>query len=143
MRSSILISHENCEGSISSTLRTRNSMKPLRMLVRNWKHQLLLLCPAKNYEELWEWADLTKTRQNLRVFWKPMNPPECVWGTRNLQITKTILQEKVRIHYSIIIWFTSLFLCLKAMKIPAAKAAVDKEWEKIGENFGVELDESQ
>ena len=31
----------------------------------------------------------------------------------------------------------------RAMKIPAAKAAVDKEWEKNGENFGVEPDESQ
>ena len=29
------------------------------------------------------------------------------------------------------------------MKIPAAKAAVDKEWEKLEENFGVELDKSQ
>ena len=31
----------------------------------------------------------------------------------------------------------------QAMKIPVAKAAVDKEWEKFGENFGVELDKSQ
>ena len=30
----------------------------------------------------------------------------------------------------------------QAMKIPAAKAAVDKEW-KNGENFGVEPDKSQ
>ena len=30
----------------------------------------------------------------------------------------------------------------QALKIPAAKAAVDKEW-KIGENFVVEPDESQ
>ena len=29
------------------------------------------------------------------------------------QFTKTILQEKVRIHYNITIWFTNLFLCLK------------------------------
>ena len=29
----------------------------------------------------------------------------------------------------------------QAMKIPAAKAAVDKEWEKLEENFGVEPDE--
>ena len=29
------------------------------------------------------------------------------------------------------------------MKILAAKAAVDKEWEKFGENFGVEPDKSQ
>ena len=54
-----------------------------------------------------------KNKTNLRVFWKLMNPPECVWKTLNLQITKTILQEKVRIHYSTTIWFTSLFLCLK------------------------------
>ena len=51
-------------------------------------------------------ADLTKTRQNLRVFWKLMNPQECVWETRYHQITKTILQEKVRIQYSITTWFT-------------------------------------
>ena len=48
-----------------------------------------------------------------------------------------IAQEAARgtllrtIHYSIRIWFTNLFQCLKAMKIPAAKAAVDKEWEKL------------
>ena len=31
-------------------------------------------------------------------------------------------------HYNL---YTNLFLCLQAMKIPAAKAAVDKEWEKL------------
>ena len=31
----------------------------------------------------------------------------------------------------------------QAIKILAAKAAVDKEWEKFGEIFGVELDERQ
>ena len=55
----------------------------------------------------------TKLRQNLRVFWKLMNPQECVWEIRYRIITKTILQEKVKIHYSISIWFTNLFLCLK------------------------------
>ena len=34
-------------------------------------------------------------------------------GILNHIITKTILQEKVRIHCSIITWFTNLFLCLK------------------------------
>ena len=29
------------------------------------------------------------------------------------------------------------------MKIPAAKAAVDKEWENLEKNFGVELDKSR
>ena len=47
MKNSILITHENCEGSISSTLRTRNLRRPSRMLVRNWKHQWLPLCLAR------------------------------------------------------------------------------------------------
>ena len=72
-----------------------------------------------------------------------MNPPECVWGILNLTITKIILQEKVENslhHYNLVHKFIPM---PQAMKIPAAKAAVDKEWEKIGENFGVELDPSQ
>ena len=60
-----------------------------------------------------------------------MNPQECVWEIRYRIIMRTILQEKVKIHYSTTICFTNLFLCLKAMKIPAAKAAVDKEWENL------------
>ena len=32
---------KNCEGSISSTRRTRNLRRPSRMLARNWKHQVL------------------------------------------------------------------------------------------------------
>ena len=38
---------------------------------------------------------------------------ECVLEIRYRTITKTILQEKVRIHYSITIWFINLFLCFK------------------------------
>ena len=55
---------------------------------------------------------------------------------------KTILQEKVKIHCSIIIWFTSLFLCFKLCKFLQRK----QQWTRngnIGENFGVELDESR
>ena len=130
---SILRTQENCEGSISSTPRIRNSKKPSRTRVRSWKHQWLLLCLAKllGTIRIVGVVHPTKLKQNLRVFWKLMNPPECVWETLNLQITKTILQEKVRIHCSITIWFTSLFLCLKLWKFRAAKAGVDKEWEKL------------
>ena len=121
---------ENCVESISLTPRIRSTRKPSRTRVRNWKRQLLLLCPAK----LWRIvgvADLTKTRQNLRVFWKPMNPPECVWGILNLHITKTILQEKVRIHCNITIWFTNLFLCLKLWKSQQQK----QQWTRNGKNW--------
>ena len=57
------------------------------------------------------------------------NESTSAYGYR--RITKTILQEEVRIHYSTTTWFTNLFLMLQAMKIPAAKATVDKEWEKL------------
>ena len=72
-----------------------------------------------------------------------MNPKDCVWENLYQIIMKTILQEKETIHYSINIWFTNLFLCLKAKKIPAAKAAVDKEWENLEKISALELDKSQ
>ena len=43
-------------------------------------------------------------------------------------------------HYNLVRKFISM---PQAMKIPAAKAAVDKEWEKLEKIFGVEPDESQ
>ena len=59
-----------------------------------------------------------------------MNPRDCVWEIQYQIIMKTTLQEKAIVHYSITIWFT-IFPMPQAMKIPAAKAAVDKEWEKL------------
>ena len=74
--------------------------------------------------------DPTELKQNLRVFWKLMNLRDCVWEIRCRIFIKTILQEKEKIHYSTTIWFT-IFPMPQAMKIPAAKAPVDKEWEKL------------
>ena len=67
----------------------------------------------QNFEKLWEWWHPTNLKQNLRAFWKLMNPQECVWEIRYRIIMKTILQEKVRIRYITTIRFTSLFLCPK------------------------------
>ena len=69
--------------------------------------------------------------QNLRVSWKPVNPHDCVWKNLYRIIMRTILQEKGTIHYNITIWYTNFIPMPQAMKIPAAKAAVDKEWEKL------------
>ena len=60
-----------------------------------------------------------------------MNPQECVWEIRYRNIMKTILQEKVRTHYSSTILVHKFIPMPQAMKIPAAKAAVDKEWENL------------
>ena len=88
-------------------------------------------------------VDPTKLRQNLCVFWKLMNPQECVWEIRYRIIMKTIIAgkgENSLQHYNLVHKFIPM---PQAMKIPAAKAAVDKEWEKLEKFLGVELDKSQ
>ena len=61
---------ENCEGFISSTLRTRNCKRPLRMLARNWKHRWLLLCFARQARRVSTGRPVARpmrSNQNLRV----------------------------------------------------------------------------
>ena len=71
-----------------------------------------------------------KSNQNLRVFWKLVNLQDYVWENQYRIIMKTILQEKETIHCSFAICHTFSPIS-QAMKKPEAKAAVDKEWEKL------------
>ena len=62
---------------ISLTLRTRNSMKPWRMLAGNWKPQWLPLCLARHARKVRKERSVARlmiSRQNLHVSWKPVNP---------------------------------------------------------------------
>ena len=96
--------------------RTRNSSRPSRMLARNWKRQWLLLCLARQARKesmVRRVAKPMRSNQNLRVFWKPVNPQDCVWKNLYRIIMRTILQEKGTIHCNIKTWYTNLFLCLK------------------------------
>ena len=79
----------------------------------------------------WLVVNPMRSNQNLCVFWKPVNPQDCVWTNLYRMIMRTISQEKGTNHCSMKIWYTNLFLCSKALKIPAAKAAVDNCWEKL------------
>ena len=77
-------------------------------------------------------VDPTKLEPNLCMLCRVMNRKDCVWENFYQIIAKTILQEKETVfyrHYSF--WFINLFLCLKFLKIFAAKAGVDKEWDKL------------
>ena len=127
------IMQDNYEESISVHLRTRNLRRPSRMLARNWKHWWLPLCPAKLLRTIWNVGVVhsIKSNQNLRVFWKLVNLQDCVWENHCRLIRKTILQQKGDIslqHYNLVHKFIRLPHS-QAMKIPAAKAAVDKKWE--------------
>ena len=132
MKSTILIMHENCEGSISFARRIRNSRKPSRMLVRNLKYQLLLLCPPKLWRRIvgmvhpsnkiktrlaciLEASESTRLRMGESL---PTHHEDHIAGKgyNSLQ------------HYNLVHKFIPM---PQAMKIPAAKAAVDQEWEKL------------
>ena len=45
-----------------------------------------------------------ESNQNLRVFWKPVNPQDCVWKNIYRIIMRAVLQERVTIHCNTIIW---------------------------------------
>ena len=111
-----------------------NSRKSLRMQEENWKHQWLQPCLARHARRVSMGrpvARLMISSLNLRVSWKPVNPQECVWKNLYQNIMRTILQEEgvdSLQHYNLVHKYSPL---PQAMKIPAAKAAVDKEWENL------------
>ena len=76
-------------------------------------------------------ARLMRLNQNLRVFWKPVNPPECAWKNLYRMIMRTIFQERETNHCNIIIWYTKLFPCLKPWRFPQQK----QQWINNGRNL--------
>ena len=121
---------EDYEESISLTLRTRSPRKPLRRQEENWKHKWLQPCLARHARK----ASMERPAARLmissatRVSWKPLNPQGCVWKNLYQNIMRTILQEKGTTQYSITIWYTILFLCLKQWRYPQQK----QQWIKNG-----------
>ena len=95
----------------------------------NWKHQWLPQCLARHARRArmgGPVARLMISNQNLRVSWKPVSPQGCVRKNLFQIIMKTISQEEGTNslqHYNLVHKF---ILCFQAMKIPAAKAAVNK-----------------
>ena len=102
-------------GIFSLTPSTRNLRRPLKNARKKLKNQWLPLCLAKFIKAIRIVGVVhpIKSRRSLRVFWKLMNLQDCVWENHCRLTMRTILQEKETIHYSITIWFTNLFLCLK------------------------------
>ena len=78
-KSSTLKTLENCAESISSTPRIREFKETIKNARKQLETSVALAMPCK-IMKIVGMADLTRTQQNLRVFWKFMNPQECVWG---------------------------------------------------------------
>ena len=139
---------EDYEEFISSALKTRNSKKPWRMLAINWKHQWLPLSLVRQARRVSMGRPVAKpmnSNQNLRVFWKPVNPPDCVWENLYRIIMRTILQEKGTIHCSITVRYRNLFPCSKPWKFPqqSSKGSSGQGMGKIGKDSSVGPDKSQ
>ena len=128
----ILTTHENCVESISSTPRIRNSKKPSRTRERNWKHQFAPAMPCKIMKNcgsggsnkiqtklacILEASETTRMRMGNSI---PHNHEDHIAGKGENSLQ----------HYHVVHKFIPM---PQAMKIPAAKAAVDKEWEKLEE----------
>ena len=131
MRSSILKTHENCEGSISSTRRLRNSKKPSRMRLRSWKQQWLLLCRVKLWKKNCGSGGSNKVKNKTCVYSGSWWIYETAYGKFDTALSSRPYCRKRRNslqHYNLVHKFIPM---PQAMKIPAAKAAVDKEWEKL------------
>ena len=142
MKSSILITHENYEEFVSLTLRTRNSKRPSRMLERHWKHQWLPLCLARQARTVrigWLVVNPMRSNQNWRVFWKPVNPQDCVW--ENLY---RIIMKTKRWQFTAALQFgTQIYCYAPSHENSCSKGSSGQLMGKIGKDFGVEPDESQ
>ena len=115
--------------SISLTLRTWSSRKPLGLQEENWKHQWLQPCLARHARKTS--TGLMISSLILRVSWEPVNPQECVWKNLYQNIMRTFLQEKGTTQYNITIWCANLFLCLRQWRYPQQK----QQWIKNGRNL--------
>ena len=127
---------ENYEEFISLTLTTRNSnsKKPSRMLARNWKHQWLPLCLARQARTSQHGATRGKSNEIK-------SKPACIVGaakSTRLRMWRISTELSWRPFCRKGWQFTATlqlgtqnFPMLQAMKIHAAKAAVDQEWEKL------------
>ena len=118
-------------GFFSLTLRTRSLKKSLGMLERNWKHQWLPLCLARHATKVKKerpvarlissqrFACILEASESTRLHMEESQPNYhedhvAEKGEKSLQ------------HFNLVHKFIPM---PPAMKIPAAKAAVDKEWE--------------
>ena len=96
-------------------LRTRNSKKPFKMLEK-LETPMAPAMPCKTSRKSEHGVTRGKTmssNHNLLVFWKPVNPQDCVWENLFRIIMRTTVQERVTNHCNVIIWHTNLFLCLE------------------------------
>ena len=132
MKNSIWRTHENYEGSISSTLRIRNSKKPIKIACKKLGTSVAPAMPCKIVKKNFVSGASNKIKNKTFVssgsWWIQKN---CVWENLYQIIMKTILKEIETNHYNILNWFTNSFLCLNPYKFQQQK----QQWTRNGKNW--------
>ena len=129
MKSSIWMMQENCEGSFPLTRRIRNSKRPSRMLGRNWKHQWLPRCLAKIMKKNCGSGGSNKIKTRLVCILEADESTRLRMGESSPNHHEDHIAgigDNSLQHYNLV---HKIIPMPQAIKIPAAKAAVDKEWE--------------
>ena len=129
----------NCQG--RDLKRKQTTCRLDNVCPEMWKHmsdaskrkekQKWAMCPVKLWKRIVGVMDPTKQKQDLCVFWKPVNPPDCVCKNLYQIVMKAVVQEKETIHCSITLWFTNWFQCLKQWRYPQQK----QQWIKNGRDW--------
>ena len=107
-----------------------------------WKHQSLLLCLVKIMKINCGSGGSNKIKTKIACILKADESARMPTGNSIPHHHQDHIAKKQKIHYNTTIWFTNLFLCLKSYENSCSKSS-GHGMGKIGENFGVELDESQ
>ena len=109
----------------------KDSMRPSRMRVRSWKHQLLLLLPCKIMKKNCGSGGSNKIKTKLACILEASESTRLRMGESLPNHHEDHIAGKgdnSLQHYNLVHKFITM---PQAMKIPAAKAAADKEWEKL------------
>ena len=130
MKSSILKTHENCEGSISLTLRTRSSKETIKNARKKLETSVASAMPCKIMKKNCGSGGSNKIKTKLACILEANESTRLRMGNSVPNHHEDHIAGKETIHYSITIMVLKFTPMPQAMKIPAAKAAVDKEWGK-------------
>ena len=103
----------------------RRVVKPSRFQWQNMHASWRLTSPRDNV-----WKPSRFQWQNMHASWRLTSPRDNVWNHlhRKIMMITSQAKEKSMTHYNLVHKFIP---APQAMKIPDAKAAVDKEWKKL------------
>ena len=130
MKRSISITHENCDGSISSTLRTREFKETIKNARKKLETPVAPAMPCKNMKKCGSGASI-KVKSKLACILEADESTRMRMGNSMPHYHEDHIAgrgDNSLQHYN---WVHKFIPITQAMKIPAAKAAVDKGWEKL------------